>query len=109
MGASLFALQQLSGINAVFYFSSTIFKAAGVESDAMASIGMGILNLAGGQARTRCTQVDSTASSGQVALQLHVLQSSYCGLSLYAIICIVAFSLHTGQAKLACGFQWDLH
>ncbi|MBA0637150.1 hypothetical protein Godav_022066 [Gossypium davidsonii] len=46
MGSSLFALQQLSGINAVFYFSSTIFKSAGVPSES-ANICVGIANLLG--------------------------------------------------------------
>eukprot|EP00262_Sarcandra_glabra_P009412 TRINITY_DN2378_c0_g1_i1.p1 TRINITY_DN2378_c0_g1~~TRINITY_DN2378_c0_g1_i1.p1 ORF type:complete len:491 (+),score=74.08 TRINITY_DN2378_c0_g1_i1:357-1829(+) len=46
IGSTLFALQQLSGINAVFYFSSTVFKSAGVPSD-MANICVGVANLSG--------------------------------------------------------------
>ncbi|MFQ6639073.1 hypothetical protein Gotur_015900 [Gossypium turneri] len=46
MGSSLFALQQLSGINAVFYFSSTVFKSAGVPLES-ANICVGIANLLG--------------------------------------------------------------
>ncbi|KAF8393388.1 hypothetical protein HHK36_021631 [Tetracentron sinense] len=46
IGSSLFALQQLSGINAVFYFSSTVFKSAGVPSD-LANICIGIANISG--------------------------------------------------------------
>uniref|UniRef100_A0A2P2LZF0 Putative plastidic glucose transporter 2 n=1 Tax=Rhizophora mucronata TaxID=61149 RepID=A0A2P2LZF0_RHIMU len=46
IGSTLFALQQLSGINAVFYFSSTVFKSAGVPSD-LANIFVGISNLSG--------------------------------------------------------------
>ncbi|XP_010915854.1 probable plastidic glucose transporter 2 [Elaeis guineensis] len=46
IGTTLFALQQLSGINAVFYFSSTVFKSAGVPSD-IANICVGLANLSG--------------------------------------------------------------
>lgn len=46
IGTMLFALQQLSGINAVFYFSSSVFKSAGVPSDT-ANICVGIANLSG--------------------------------------------------------------
>lgn len=46
IGSAIFALQQLSGINAVFYFSSTVFKNAGVPSD-FANICVGIANLSG--------------------------------------------------------------
>lgn len=45
-GSILFALQQLSGINAVFYFSSIVFKSAGVPSDT-ANICVGVCNLSG--------------------------------------------------------------
>ncbi|CAM6120266.1 unnamed protein product [Calypogeia fissa] len=46
IGSALFGLQQLSGINAVFYFSSVVFKHAGVQSEVAASVYMGIVNLA---------------------------------------------------------------
>lgn len=46
IGSTLFALQQLSGINAVFYFSSTVFKSFGVPSD-IANICVGIAYLLG--------------------------------------------------------------
>ncbi|KAJ0962582.1 hypothetical protein J5N97_027704 [Dioscorea zingiberensis] len=46
IGTTLFALQQLSGINAVFYFSSTVFRSAGVPSD-FANICVGLANLSG--------------------------------------------------------------
>lgn len=46
IGSVLFALQQLSGINAVFYFSSAVFRSAGVPSD-VANICVGFANLSG--------------------------------------------------------------
>ncbi|XP_054803729.1 probable plastidic glucose transporter 2 isoform X2 [Prosopis cineraria] len=46
IGSTLFALQQLSGINAVFYFSSTVFKSAGVPSS-LANVCIGVANLSG--------------------------------------------------------------
>ncbi|XP_021276081.1 probable plastidic glucose transporter 2 isoform X1 [Herrania umbratica] len=46
IGSTLFALQQLSGINAVFYFSSSVFKSAGVPSD-LANVFIGVANLSG--------------------------------------------------------------
>ncbi|CAH9102896.1 unnamed protein product [Cuscuta epithymum] len=46
IGSTLFALQQLSGINAVFYFSSTVFRHAGVSSN-LANVFIGIANLIG--------------------------------------------------------------
>ncbi|KAL7222158.1 hypothetical protein ACSBR1_023965 [Camellia fascicularis] len=46
IGSTLFALQQLSGINAVFYFSSAVFRSVGVPSD-IANICIGIANLSG--------------------------------------------------------------
>lgn len=47
IGAAMFALQQLSGINAVFYFSSTVFRNAGISSDLIASVSVGAVNLLG--------------------------------------------------------------
>ncbi|XP_048439679.1 probable plastidic glucose transporter 3 isoform X1 [Pyrus x bretschneideri] len=46
IGSTIFALQQLTGINAVFYFSSTVFKSFGVPS-ALANVCVGIANLSG--------------------------------------------------------------
>ncbi|KVI06008.1 General substrate transporter, partial [Cynara cardunculus var. scolymus] len=46
IGSALLALQQLSGINAVFYFSSTVFKSGGVPSD-IANMSVGVVNLSG--------------------------------------------------------------
>ncbi|KAI8529561.1 hypothetical protein RHMOL_Rhmol12G0234500 [Rhododendron molle] len=46
IGSMLFAFQQLSGINAVFYFSSIVFKSVGVPSD-FANKCVGIVNLSG--------------------------------------------------------------
>jgi hypothetical protein len=46
IGTTLFALQQLSGINSVFYFSSTVFRSVGVPPN-LANICMGIANLSG--------------------------------------------------------------
>ncbi|KAH9571351.1 hypothetical protein CY35_02G090200 [Sphagnum magellanicum] len=45
IGAALFAFQQFAGINAVFYFSSTVFRAAGMTSDVAASVSVGAINL----------------------------------------------------------------
>ncbi|KAJ7524070.1 hypothetical protein O6H91_18G076200 [Diphasiastrum complanatum] len=47
IGSALFALQQLSGINAIFYFSATVFRKAGVSSDVAASVCVGVINLLG--------------------------------------------------------------
>jgi len=46
IGSTIFALQQLSGINAVFYFSSAIFNSAGVPSN-LANLCVGFANLSG--------------------------------------------------------------
>ncbi|XP_024540180.1 probable plastidic glucose transporter 2 isoform X1 [Selaginella moellendorffii] len=47
LGGGLFALQQFSGINAIFYFSSTVLKSAGVSSDLAATVSVGAVNLVG--------------------------------------------------------------
>lgn len=46
-GCALFGLQQLTGISSVFFFSSSIFERAGVTSDVIASLAVGVANLAG--------------------------------------------------------------
>lgn len=47
IGGTLFFLQQFAGINGVLYFSSLTFKGVGVESGALASLYVGLTNLAG--------------------------------------------------------------
>jgi sugar porter (SP) family MFS transporter len=47
VGIALFLLQQFSGINAIVYFSSSVFSQAGVKSGALASAAVGALNVAG--------------------------------------------------------------
>ncbi|KAG9148930.1 hypothetical protein Leryth_025235 [Lithospermum erythrorhizon] len=46
IGSALFAFQQLSGINAIFYFSSTVFRRAGMSSN-LANVFIGIANMSG--------------------------------------------------------------
>jgi sugar porter (SP) family MFS transporter len=95
IGSTLFALQQLSGINAVFYFSSTVFRSAGVSSN-LANAFIGIANILGsvvalllmdklgrkvlllwsfsGMALSTCVQVAAAglSSSNSMALYLSV-------------------------------------
>ncbi|CAL9012691.1 unnamed protein product [Prunus brigantina] len=47
VGAALFLLQQLAGINAVVYYSTSVFRSAGVTSDVAASALVGAANVFG--------------------------------------------------------------
>lgn len=47
LGGTLFLLQQFAGINGVLYFSSLTFQNVGVTSGALASLVVGLTNLAG--------------------------------------------------------------
>lgn len=47
IGAVLFAFQQFAGINAIFYFSSAVFKSAGITSEVGASVAVGVVNFIG--------------------------------------------------------------
>jgi sugar porter (SP) family MFS transporter len=47
LGCALFVFQQFSGINAIIYFSSSVFKEAGIRSGALASAAVGACNVAG--------------------------------------------------------------
>ncbi|MCO5607824.1 hypothetical protein L7F22_062025 [Adiantum nelumboides] len=44
-GAAIFVFQQFAGFNAIVYFSSTIFRNAGVASSLAASVSVGFVNL----------------------------------------------------------------
>ncbi|GFR40716.1 hypothetical protein Agub_g1323 [Astrephomene gubernaculifera] len=47
IGMALFAFQQFAGINALVYFSSSVFRQAGVSSDTLASAAVGATNVVG--------------------------------------------------------------
>ncbi|KAG2498051.1 hypothetical protein HYH03_003812 [Edaphochlamys debaryana] len=47
IGVALFAFQQFAGINALVYFSSSVFRQAGVASDTLASAAVGATNVLG--------------------------------------------------------------
>ena len=47
VGAALFLFQQLAGINAVVYYSTSVFRNAGIESDVAASALVGAANVFG--------------------------------------------------------------
>lgn len=47
VGAALFLLQQLAGINAVVYYSTSVFRSAGIASDVAASALVGASNVFG--------------------------------------------------------------
>lgn len=55
IGAALFAFQQFAGINAIFYFSSTVFRDAGMTSDVAASVLVGVVNLFGMRRNRSCS------------------------------------------------------
>ncbi|CAI5966036.1 unnamed protein product [Closterium sp. NIES-64] len=45
LGMALFAVQQFAGINAIIYYSSSVFRSAGVQSDVAASALVGLANV----------------------------------------------------------------
>ena len=47
VGAALFLFQQLAGINAVVYYSTSVFRSAGITSDVAASALVGAANVFG--------------------------------------------------------------
>ena len=47
VGAALFLFQQLAGINAVVYYSTSVFRSAGIASDVAASALVGASNVFG--------------------------------------------------------------
>jgi len=46
-GAGVFFFQQCAGINSVVFFSTSVFRDAGVTADVLASVAVGVTNLVG--------------------------------------------------------------
>ncbi|KNA22457.1 hypothetical protein SOVF_033370 [Spinacia oleracea] len=80
IGSVLFALQQLSGINAVFYFSSSVFKSAGVPPDT-ANMFVAVVNLSGS-----CTATILMDKLGRKLLLL----GSFLGMAMSLALQIIA-------------------
>ncbi|KAF5907072.1 solute carrier family 2, facilitated glucose transporter member 4 [Clarias magur] len=76
--------QQLSGINAIFYYSTSIFQKAGVESPVYATIGAGVVNCA-------FTVVSLFLVERMGRRTLHML--GLAGMCLCAVIMTIALSL----------------
>eukprot|EP01025_Chloroclados_australasicus_P038105 TRINITY_DN39038_c0_g2_i1.p2 TRINITY_DN39038_c0_g2~~TRINITY_DN39038_c0_g2_i1.p2 ORF type:complete len:526 (-),score=69.76 TRINITY_DN39038_c0_g2_i1:514-2091(-) len=47
VGCMLFVIQQFSGVNAIVFFSSSVFAQAGIQSQALASAAVGAINIVG--------------------------------------------------------------
>ncbi|CAI5520453.1 unnamed protein product [Closterium sp. Naga37s-1] len=47
LGMALFAVQQFAGINAIIYYSSSVFRSAGIQSDVAASALVALANVLG--------------------------------------------------------------
>jgi len=47
VGATIFMIQQFAGINAVVFFSTAVFRGAGIKSDVAASALVGLANVIG--------------------------------------------------------------
>lgn len=84
MGCVLFVFQQFSGINAIVYFSSSVFKQAGIASGALASAAVGATNVAG-------TLIATSLIEGAGRKQL--LLSSYLGMAATMALMAAGFGL----------------
>ena len=51
LSASLVMLQQLSGINALIYYSTAVFGAAGLASPVLGTVLLAVVNLLGADSR----------------------------------------------------------
>ncbi|KAL2329513.1 hypothetical protein Fmac_017094 [Flemingia macrophylla] len=83
IGATLFLLQQLAGINAVVYYSTSVFRSAGIASDVAASALVGASNVFG-------TIVASSLMDRQGRKTL--LITSFSGMAASMLLLSVSFS-----------------
>lgn len=83
IGMLLFAIQQLAGINAVVYFSSSVFQRVGISSDILASALVAMANVAG-----------TVASSQLVDKQgrKKLLISSFAGMGLSMLLLVLTLT-----------------
>jgi sugar porter (SP) family MFS transporter len=84
MGCLLFVFQQFSGINAIVYFSSSVFKQAGIASGALASAAVGATNVVG-------TLIATGLIEGAGRKQL--LTASYLGMAATMALMAAGFGL----------------
>ncbi|KAJ1391442.1 Sugar/inositol transporter [Sesbania bispinosa] len=83
VGAVLFLLQQLAGINAVVYYSTSVFRSAGIDSDIAASALVGASNVFG-------TVVASSLMDRQGRKSL--LITSFSGMAASMLLLSVSFT-----------------
>ncbi|KAJ7518339.1 hypothetical protein O6H91_21G064600 [Diphasiastrum complanatum] len=89
VGAALFLFQQLAGINAVVYYSTAVFRSAGITSDVAASALVGAANVLG-------TAVASSLMDKQGRKKL--LITSFFGMAVSMLVLSLALSWHALEA-----------
>ncbi|WZY80605.1 hypothetical protein YC2023_026989 [Brassica napus] len=82
-GAALFLFQQLAGINAVVYYSTSVFRSAGIQSDVAASALVGASNVFG-------TAVASSLMDKMGRKSL--LLTSFAGMALSMLLLSLSFT-----------------
>ncbi|KAF5457468.1 hypothetical protein F2P56_021568 [Juglans regia] len=83
VGAALFLFQQLAGINAVVYYSTSVFRSAGIASDVAASALVGAANVFG-------TAVASSLMDRQGRKSL--LMTSFSGMAASMLLLSLSFT-----------------
>ncbi|KAL3525476.1 hypothetical protein ACH5RR_013848 [Cinchona calisaya] len=83
VGAALFLFQQLAGINAVVYYSTSVFRSAGIQSDVAASALVGASNVLG-------TTVASSLMDKQGRKSL--LLTSFAGMATSMLLLSLSFT-----------------
>lgn len=84
IGVVMFLLQQFSGINAIVFFSSSVFASAGITSDALASAAVGLINVIG---------TVGAASFMDRAGRKQLLKLSFTGMGLSMLIMSLGLAL----------------
>ncbi|GJN40639.1 hypothetical protein PR202_gb29886 [Eleusine coracana subsp. coracana] len=83
VGAALFLFQQLAGINAVVYYSTSVFRSAGIASDVAASALVGAANVFG-------TMIASSLMDKQGRKSL--LITSFSGMAVSMLLLALSFT-----------------